>query len=51
MMKRVLAICLLLAVVGLLATGCASTGSSEYPYLSVGGYSQFRYTTFHGGPR
>ena len=50
-MKRVLAICLLLAVIGLLAAGCATTGTRDYPKVEVGGYSQFRYTTFQGSIR
>jgi ABC-type molybdate transport system substrate-binding protein len=49
-MKRMAAILVLLVLVVLVA-GCATTGSSSYPTVTVGGYSQFRYTTFHGGSR
>jgi len=48
-MKRVLAVCLLLVLIGLLASGCATTGTGAYPRVEVGGYNQFRYRTFHGG--
>lgn len=49
--KRLAPILTLLALVVLMAAGCATTGSSAYPKVDVGGYSQFRYTTFHGGTR
>jgi hypothetical protein len=49
-MKRIAAI-LVLLVLAALAAGCATTGSSNYPTVDVGGYTQFRYTTFHGGTR
>jgi len=48
-MKRAFAMCLLLVTITLLAAGCATTGTSDYPRVEVGGYNQFRYTTFHGG--
>ncbi len=45
-MKRTFKVLLLLAALAVLGAGCASTSSSEYPFLSVGGYGQFRYTSF-----